>query len=557
MKKLLIRAVFAAYLLSTGALFAQQEITPSWSFMADATSTDGVTDFWVSQEGSSYILGQITTLPGIAHMDGLMFVKVNSAGEELWRKYIHAADTNWTLMAKGVAGDDSGNTYIVYNESYRYTDYTNNRVIIKKYNPQGNVLWTQDLTENLQGRLESLIAREVFYKNGYLYMAGSYTANLFADSDSDGLVYKVNAANGIVDEKIVYDSDYSSDDYFRQAEVDDSGNIWVIGRSRGLNGPGGIYSDYDSLIVKYDAEGNKLWEGILNGSGNSEDHGINLAIDSEGNSYTSSQVKQIGVNQRLVVIRKYSSAGQVIWTHNFQGSSSGHNYKQPVKVLPNGNVVFVTSNEDGINTVVLNGAAGTQVWAANYNRSGAGAANHQRDAIVDSEGNIIITGVSRDNTPFGAGYDMVTLSYSSTGEMNWLSNFNHGNYDTMGDDGVVLRQDSTGNIYAIGWTQEADFNDDFLLLKYGSAVMGMKDNLSGDIKLYPNPANDFTFLSLQEGMTADNVMLHDMNGRIIKDWKGFELSGNVRLDLDGVSKGIYLLTVKSGAALSSFKIIKK
>ena len=468
--------------MGAARLSAQDEITPAWSFLGDATGTDGVTDLWVSPNGTSYMLGHITMLPGSEHRDGLMFMKVDAQGQEVWRHYLHGATEEWMLMAKGIVGSPDGYLYIVYTEGFRYTHYTNSRVMVKKYNQQGDEIWTRDLTGDIPGRLESLNARNLMCKDGYLYMAGSYNENILntADLDSDGLIYKIDAADGDIAAKVVYNSDYGSDDVFMQIKVDPAGNMYVIGRSRGLNGPGGIYSHYDSLTVKYDAQGNKLWESALNGEGNAEDHGIDLDIDSQGNTYTSSQVKRIGVNQRVVVIRKHAPDGNVLWTHLFQGSSSGYTYKQPVALLPNGNVVFVTANEDGINTIALNGTDGTQVWATNYNRSAAGAANHQRDMITDAQGNIYVTGTSRDNTPFGNGYDMVTLCYDSAGALLWLSNYNHSNYDGAGDDGVTLKQDAAGNVYAIGWTQGENYNDDFLLLKYGDAALAAeKPQLSG------------------------------------------------------------------------------
>lgn len=541
-------------------LAAQETIEPAWTLLANATDTDNVTDLWVSPSGNSYVLGHITTLDEFPDMDGLMFMKVNGYGEEQWRKYIHAVDVNWGLFAGGVAGDGDGNVYIIYSEGYRYTDYTNSRIVVAKYDQAGEEVWSHYLTEEMDGRLESVVSREILYKDGYLYFAGNYTANLFANTSLDGLIYKVSAADGSVVAKVIYNGEYGGDDMLREVRVDDSGNMYAIGRSKGLNGPGGIFSNYDALTVKFDADGNKLWEHALNGTGNSEDNGINISVDGEGNSFSSSQVKQIGINQRLVVIEKLSPAGEVRWTHEFQGSSSGYNFKQPIEVLPNGNVVFVTSNEDGINTIVLNGENGTTIWADNYNRGTAGAANRQRDMLVDNEGNIYITGVSRDDTAFGAGYDMVTMKYNSEGGLLWLSNYNNGNYETMGDEGVVIRQDGAGNVYVAGWTQYADADDDFLIARYGDAALGTNDVAAVQLTLYPNPVVDVAYIAIPQGNAINSAVLTDLNGRIVKSWNESTLNtahGEVALNLQGIEQSVYILTVESGGNATSFKIIKK
>jgi hypothetical protein len=386
-----------------------------------------------------------------------------------------------------------------------------------------------------------------------LYLAGSQTS-LETISNMDGMIIKIDGASGSLVQKIIFESEYQSDDTFRDVQVSDSGEMWAIGRSRGYMWPGGIYSHYDANVVKYNADGVLQWEHRENGTSNNEDFGINLTIDDEGNCYTSNQLRMLSVSQKKVVAQKIDPDGNVVWSYQYQGSSSEYNFKQPIELLPNGNVALVTSNSNGIVTTCLNGQTGAQIWMQNYNRNNMGAANHQRDMMTDADGNIYITGVSRDNTPFGAGYDMVTMKYDSAGNLQWLSNFNYGNYATMGDDGVGLKMDAAGNIYAIGWTSHGEnYNDDFLLLKYGSNLLGTPTHQIAKIVVYPNPASDRLNVDLPEMTSVQKIFITDFGGRTIKSWD----NAPIEFDISELANAVYLLTVQTDTGTFTHKFVKQ
>jgi hypothetical protein len=142
MKKLYLKFLFAALLCGIFS-HAQTSIEPAWYYLGDATNTDNVADFWVNPQGDAYMIGHVSTMPGQPHPDGVMFIKTDTNGQELWRQYIYGTTTNWGLFAQAVIGDESGNVFVVLNENYRYTDYTNARVLVKKYAPNGDLIWSQ------------------------------------------------------------------------------------------------------------------------------------------------------------------------------------------------------------------------------------------------------------------------------------------------------------------------------------------------------------------------------------------------------------------------------
>ncbi len=555
-----LKTLFSAFfIMAMSRAVAQMEVDPSWTLISDQTHYDSATDLYVTPNGESFVLGHIGQVAGFPNSSNLMLIKVSADGIEQWRKFIHPINENWELFAKTITTDGNGNMIVVFNENYKYTDYVSARIVVRKYDTDGNVIWSHYLTDDIYGRIEDVAAREAVIKNGNLYLVGSTYQDMFAeDSSSDGLILKIDCEDGSIVNKIIFDSEYHSDDMLREMRVSDGGEIHAIGKSRGYAGPGGIYSNYDALTAKFGVDGDLIWTVRHNGSGNSEDLGINLDVDGQGNVYTSSQIKIIGINQRQVNIHKISPSGQILWNHAYMGSSSGWNWDQPVEIMQNGNVAFVASGIDGITTKVLDPATGSVIWHSNYNRNSAGAVNHPRYMITDADSNIYITGTSRDTTPMGNGYDMVTLKYSQDGVPEWVSNFSYSDYETAGDDGVKLALDSQANVYGIGWTQDATNNMEYLLLKYGASLT-VNDAVPADISIYPNPASDFVNLRLNNIDQVESVSITDISGRILQNYRRAEFStqNQMKIPLGDLASAIYIIVVETQGGRVAYKFLKK
>ncbi len=554
MKKVILLA--AALLLTSKTITAQTSRTPDWTHNIDITNSDQATDIWVNPEGETYAFARIVNYND--HLDALVITKTNNQGQEVWRRFLYAVNANWQLFANAVTGDENGNVYFMYNEKTRYTDSNRNRIAIRKYSPTGDLIWNQYLTDSVENRTEEANRRVLEYKNGALYLLGSmYDESLWTTQDLDGILYKVNANNGSVIFRKVYNSQYSSDDVLKDLAVNDNGEIWAIGRSRGYAYSGNIYSNYDSFTLKWNANGDLQWERRLNGAGNGEDFGINLTVDAAGNCYTSSQLKRLYINALQVVIEKLSPDGTVLWSTASVSSSTGYTAKQPVKILPNGNVVFATSNSEGINIIALNSDNGTQAWATNFNRNNLGAQNRQSDLAVDHNGNIYITGSSRDNTPYGDGIDMTTLKYSPDGQFEWYSHITFGNYATAGDFGDVVKWNPANeSVYIVGSVQDANYNSNYLIAKYGESALEVPTLNQSPIQVYPNPTRDIVNVKLKP---SENIAfeLYDINGRLIRQWQADnQAEDHHQIDLSGVTQGVYVLKVNADDYNFSHKVIK-
>ncbi|UKN02267.1 T9SS type A sorting domain-containing protein [Paracrocinitomix mangrovi] len=541
--------------VSTRKVVAQIQ-NPEWMNQVHISNTDSPFGLWVNPFGDIYDFGRITAFNG--NFSGVTVGKTDQLGNEIWRSNFPASSENWQLFPKAITGDEYGDIYLLLNESYKYTDTTSNRICIKKMDPNGNTIWFKYLTELVNHRTEEVMASNLIYKNGALYLCGTYSdENLYLVQGMDGILLKVNSVDGDIIYRTIYNSIYDSDDVFRSCVVTESGEVHVIGRSRGYVGPMMTYSNYDAISVKFSDSGTFLWEKRFNGTSNAEDFGINIALDEYGNSYLSNQLKSIGINQKTVYINKIDALGNEVWTYSYQGSSSGYVRHQPIAVNANGNIVFVTSNENGIVIKCLDTGNGTEIWTSFYSRDNLGSQDVQHNMITNENGNIYITGITVDGTPYGQGKDMTTLCYNENGQLQWYDYINLGNYSTAGDRGLNLQWCPENNsLYVVGNGQNPDYDTDILIAKYGSGLstVSLDNGTFSKVKVFPNPFNDQIIIE-SSGEKITSFQLYSINGTLLLDDKISD-SLTMKIDTKHLAPGGYYIQINNGIT-KVYRLIKK
>jgi hypothetical protein len=99
-----------------------------------------------------------------------------------------------------------------------------------------------------------------------------------------------------------YNGPGDSTDVANALAVDNSGNVYVTGGSRGS----GTYYDY--ATIKYNSAGKVLWVRRYNGPGNSLDVAAALAVDNSGNVYVTGVSYGSGTSRDYATI-KYNPDG--------------------------------------------------------------------------------------------------------------------------------------------------------------------------------------------------------------------------------------------------------
>ena len=78
--------------------------------------------------------------------------------------------------------------------------------------------------------------------------------------------------------------------------------------------------------------------------------------------------------------------------------------------------------------------------------------------------------------------------------------------------------------------------------------------MESQVKLYPNPADDYVFVERPPSLKGTTVILYDTKGRVMGHEK---LNRKTKLDLNGLPKGLYIAEIKSGEGTIIEKILKK
>jgi hypothetical protein len=306
----------------------------------------------------------------------------------------------------------------------------------------------------------------------------------------------------------------ASDDYGQGIAVDSSGNVYVIGHytSATLN----VYSQntttpatqlsnsgmVDVFIAKYDTSGVVQWAARVGGSDIDEGYGI--STDSSGNVYVIGRYNidtltfyntddgDSGITLTNsgsgsdVFIAKYDTNGVVQWVVKAAGSSG--DYGNSISADSSGNVYVIGHSDSNPLTFYttlgtssgkqLSNSGNSDVFIAKYDTNGVvqWAAKVDGSSIdegygisADSSGNVYVIGhsdsttlnVYSQNTTTPAtqisnsgGNDVFIAKYDTNGNVDWAANV----AGTSDDYGRGIAVDSSGNVYAIGYSDSTTLN---------------------------------------------------------------------------------------------------
>jgi hypothetical protein len=77
------------------------------------------------------------------------------------------------------------------------------------------------------------------------------------------------------------------------------------------------------------------------------------------------------------------------------------------------------------------------------------------------------------------------------------------------------------------------------------------------IKIIPNPSSDFVSISFPSYTSSAKIEIADASGKIVLNKEIVINSSEYKLDMEGISEGIYYLSIINGNNKNTFKIIKK
>ena len=216
----------------------------------------------------------------------------------------------------------------------------------------------------------------------------------------------------------------NNDDVGRGIAVDSAGNYYVVGRFSGsitLAGKTVTADNSSAFVVKFNSAGTPQWI-FASSSTSSPDYGYGIAVDGAGNSTitgTFNSTVSFGVTvlkatgSQDIYVAKLDSAGKALWAASYGGSSLDYGYAIAVDGQGNsyttgsfsgsatfGSTTLTASDGDGDSEafVVKHDPQGKILWARSY---GGPATDRGQGINLGSNGQVYFTGLIYKPAAFG------------------------------------------------------------------------------------------------------------------------------------------------------------
>jgi sugar lactone lactonase YvrE len=361
--------------------------------------------------------------------------------------------------------------------------------------------------------------------------------------------------------------------------VDGTGNVYVAdsgnNRIRKITSSGNV-----STLAGSGASGN------ANGVGTQAQFYLpqSIYVDLGGTVYVADKGNHL--------IRKITSAGVVTTlagsgTAGFAddtGTAAQFNSPYSVAVDTSGTVYVADQSNNRIRKITSSGVVstlagsgtsgfvdGTGTAAQFFSPTGVSVDGSGLVYVADRGNNVIrkITATGVVSTLAGSGTQGFADGTDSTAQFYWPFDITINSYGTIfvADFGnsrirkitksTLLTGDTTGQAGSYNVVinandgQGGSTNQSFTITV--NAVLGIEDNIIKGIALYPNPAKDALYISLQEQIKE--IRIYDLLGQLVKHqyWNNNEATINI----EKLSVGIYLVKIRTNKAIISVKFIKE
>ena len=221
----------------------------TWGWIHDEEATDIALD----KDGNIYIVGDTSSF-GAGDMDAFI-AKFDSSGGLIWDRIWGGSSDDWGY---GVSVDEDGNVYIV--GSTTSFGAGANDAFIAKFSSNGDLIWDRTWgTSSIEGAYG--IAVDV---HGNVYVTGNTQAYHLTRLE-DVFIAKFSSDGNLIWDLVWGGSD---PDYGEDIDVDDAGNLYVVGSTFSFGNKG--------FLLRLDSDGNLLRQVAWGGTG--ADHLVSVDV---------------------------------------------------------------------------------------------------------------------------------------------------------------------------------------------------------------------------------------------------------------------------------------
>jgi hypothetical protein len=300
-----------------------QVFNTTFNKLVTETISENPGEIAVDSSGNIYVTGYTyTSLGGKAIWHT---IKYDSSGNEVWNATFDGGGV--TDIANGIAVDSAANVYV--------TGHTvplsggDSKIVTIKYDSSGNEVWNK--TYDSPSGVETDQGFDVLVdSSGNVYVAGE--AGL-TGGDTDSFLIKYDSSGNEVWNASFHGGD--ADGAYGVALDSASGDIYIVGYTLTLSGTTQL------LMIKYNTTGDEQWNKKLNIS-DIQDIGHAVALDSSGDIYIAGETFINGVDPDWLIMR-FDSDGNHVWNLTVDGGgTTGNGDSARGIAVDSSNNVYVT-----------------------------------------------------------------------------------------------------------------------------------------------------------------------------------------------------------------------
>lgn len=419
-------------------------------------------------------------------------------------------------------------------------------VAIIKFDQNGNIL-----SKNLWGGTGSdYLVNSNFNKSGEIILYGYSNSKDLEDFEItngfDSVIYKYDKDGNLLLKKTWGGN---KDDKFSYLTLLDDGSFIGVGESsstdlEGLQNKGKA----DAFIVKFDKDGNVLWQ--KNWGGNNADLFSDVVVSSDGGIILSGQTYSNNIENFTykggydVMVVKYDKDGNMLWQKGFGGTSNEmganiegfddgfvfvFNYSGEIEEFSN----FSSTTDVGI---IKYDYDGKELWKKNYSGN---KEDYIFNVVSDKKNNFYLLGRSSSSDlgflPVDDSDDALIVKYDKSGNKIDQRIFGGSSFDYffrmlfIDDEFFAFLTSSSKNI----GNYENNGSYDIFTLKYSYRYdMNIVDNDNGAIETVVD--GDFGKISIKpnDGYEINKIIVKDSTGKELEIFKLDEVNYSFKLNDD-------------------------
>jgi subtilase family serine protease len=343
---------------------------------------------------------------------------------------------------------------------------------LMKRDASGDLLWSQELGTDRADR-----ANGITVKGENIVIVGSTGGSL--DGIGSGLGNDGFVAQYDVSGQLQWVRQIGTDriDHTYGAAIDDEGNVYVVGTTRGALEANIRPDNGDAFLAKYSASGAQAWVRQLSVPGQQE--GQAVAVDSSGNIFIT------GADRSAGFLASFNPEGELRWNQ----SVDSFNYIRDIAIDSSGQLYLAGATRSILGDAVVNkfDENGELIWRQTL---GSNRDDLAEGIFLKNDNSIYIAGSTRGqlgDRNFGQ-TDIFIANFDNAGEVRWIEQFGTQEREAAND----ITLDSQGNLYLVGETfgnlegTNAGSGDAFIA-KFSTNPNVLPDLLGKSLSVIPKP----------------------------------------------------------------------